>query len=373
MKISMISFSRTGYGLSEKVYDALKKQGYEVYLYTKSMYTKKIMDESQLDDTDRSFREVTQFAEPVDMSIKEWAGMRFQDSDAIIFIGACGIAVRSISPFIKDVHRDPAVVVVDEQGKFVISLLSGHVGGANKLTEEISHIVEGVPVITTAKDTDNQFAVDTFARKNKCFTSDLELAKEISAALVNGEKIGFTSDFPWIGEIPAGLVYLDGEEEKPEIGIYITNSYEKHPFLHTLYLIPRVITVGVECEKGTNGAIVEKVIRKACDEHLIPSVAMECVVSLDQMKGEEGIQKYCQERNLPFITYSVKELEATQGTFPKMKESCKMEDLTCLCERCAVLGNNEKKGDIKNHLILRKYEEDGVCVALAKCKWSVNF
>lgn len=337
MKISIISFSRAGYGLSETVSGELEKRGHTICSYTKSKYTKKIMDESQLDSEDKSFRNVTMFAEPVDISIKEWAGMRFKDSDAIIFVGACGIAVRSIASYIKEHRINPAVVVVDEQGKFVISLLSGHVGGANELTEEISEILGATPVITTAKDTNKKFAVDVFARKNGCFTSDLDMAKEISAALVNGKEVGFTSDFPWIGEIPEGLVLLDEENEKPEMGIYVTNSYQKHPFTHTLYLIPRVVTVGVECVKGTSNKIVERVIRKACDEQLIPSVSMERVAGSDKMKEEEGIIQYCTERNLPYVTYSQKEMEAIEGTFAESKYSCRHPELESLCEKCALL------------------------------------
>lgn len=98
MKVSIISFSRAGYRLSEMLYWVMKERGYEVESYTKSKYTKKVMDESQLEVDDRSFRNVKQFAKPVDASIKEWAGMRFRDSDAIVFVGACGIACAQHCP-----------------------------------------------------------------------------------------------------------------------------------------------------------------------------------------------------------------------------------------------------------------------------------
>ena len=167
MKIAIISFSQSGYRLSEMLYWVLKERSYEVASYTKSKYTKKVLDESQLDEDSQDFRSVKQFAKPVDESIKEWTGRRFEDCDAIVFVGACGIAVRSIAPFVKSKKIDPAVVVVDEQGQFAISLLSGHIGGANKLTEEIAEILRAQPVITTATDLNDKFAVDVFCQEKR--------------------------------------------------------------------------------------------------------------------------------------------------------------------------------------------------------------
>ena len=202
MKISIISFSRSGYRIGEMLSWFLGEGGHEVEAFTKSKYTKKILDESQVEADDKAFRNVKEFAKPIDSSLRDWTGRRFAQSDAIIFIGACGIAVRSIAPFVSSKKTDPAVVVIDEQGKFAISLLSGHIGGANELTEEISNLLHATPVITTATDINNKFAVDVFAKTNGCYISDMTMAKEISAALVNGNSVGFASDFPWVGEIP---------------------------------------------------------------------------------------------------------------------------------------------------------------------------
>ena len=371
MKISIISFSQSGYRLSEMLYWVLKERSYEVTSYTKSKYTKKVLDESQLDEESRDFRNVKQFAKPVDESIHEWTGQRFQDSDAIVFVGACGIAVRSIAPFVKSKKMDPAVVVVDEQGRFSISLLSGHLGGANELAEEVGEIVHAQPVVTTATDLNDKFAVDIFAKKNGCYISDMVLAKEISAAVLAGKQVGFASDFPWIGELPAELKLCgEEEEEKPELGICVTSGYLEHPFVHTLYLIPRVVTTGVGCKKETPKGTVENVIRRACHELLIPSVAMEQVTSIDLKKEEQGILEYCQERNLPFITYTAEELQEVEGTYAQsdfVKETTGVDNV---CERAALLGSSREG---KGRLIQRKYAQDGVTVALAMKKWSVNF
>lgn len=374
MKISIISFSRSGYRIGEMLSWFLGEGGHEVEAFTKSKYTKKILDESQVEADDKAFRNVKEFAKPIDSSLRDWTGRRFAESDAIIFIGACGIAVRSIAPFVSSKKTDPAVVVIDEQGKFAISLLSGHIGGANELTEEISNLLHATPVITTATDINNKFAVDVFAKTNGCYISDMTMAKEISAALVNGNSVGFASDFPWVGEIPKELQLLDEEDEtkeKPEMGIYVTNSYLKHPFVHTLYLVPKIITLGVGCKKDTPADTVEKVVRKACDELLIPSVSMELVASIDLKKEEQGILEYCKERNLPFETYSAEQLKEVEGSFAESKFVEEITGVDNVCERSAILGSS-KHGE-KSNLILRKYAEDGVTAALARRKWSVQF
>lgn len=374
MKISIISFSRSGYRIGEMLSWFLGEGGHEVEAFTKSKYTKKILDESQVEADDKAFRNVKEFAKPIDSSLRDWTGRRFAESDAIIFIGACGIAVRSIAPFVSSKKTDPAVVAIDEQGKFAISLLSGHIGGANELTEEISNLLHATPVITTATDINNKFAVDVFAKTNGCYISDMTMAKEISAALVNGNSVGFASDFPWVGEIPKELQLLDEEDEtkeKPEMGIYVTNSYLKHPFVHTLYLVPKIITLGVGCKKDTPAETVEKVVRKACDELLIPSVSMELVTSIDLKKEEQGILEYCKERNLPFETYSAEQLKEVEGSFAESKFVEETTGVDNVCERSAILGSS-KHGE-KSNLILRKYAEDGVTAALARRKWSVQF
>ena len=105
-----------------------------------------------------------------------------------MFVGAAGIAVRLIAPWVQDKLKDPAVLVIDEQGRYAIPILSGHVGGCNELAEAAAQILGAEPVITTATDLRQAFAVDVFATENELVISDRELAKQISAAELRGEK-----------------------------------------------------------------------------------------------------------------------------------------------------------------------------------------
>lgn len=116
--------------------------------------------------------------------------------EAIIFVGATGIAVRAIAPFITGKAVDPAVLVIDEAGRYVISLLSGHLGGANALARTAASLIEAEPIITTATDAESAFAVDTFAKENGFLLTDLRKAKEVSAKVLRGEKLRIYSDIP---------------------------------------------------------------------------------------------------------------------------------------------------------------------------------
>ena len=122
-------------------------------------------------------------------SVKEAVARMFRSCDALVFVGAAGIAVRLAAPFIEDKFRDPAVVSVDEYGRFAVPLLSGHVGGANALAARIAGLTGGVPVISTASDLNGCFQVDLFAKRNGLVITDRALAKEVTAALLKGATV----------------------------------------------------------------------------------------------------------------------------------------------------------------------------------------
>lgn len=369
MKIAVISFSQRGCVLGKQLEDGLKMCGHQVRTYLKSKYA----DEK---------------AEEVWETIGEWTEKRFCDSEAILFIGACGIAVRSIAPFVKSKQTDPAVVVTDETGAFVISLLSGHLGGANELTEQAAKILGAQAVITTATDRNGKFAVDTFAKKNGCAISDMKLAKEVSAALLAGETIGFYSDFLWSGKLPEGLMVCGGahpgqvefpeasaqenasKQTVPQLGICVTCHTDRQPFAETLYLIPKIVTVGIGCRKGTNVSRIREAIYGACKKESVFTEAIEQAASIDLKQEEAGILQYCQDSGLPFYTYSAEQLREAEGNFTKSEFVKGITGVENVCERAAVLGST---ADEPGRLLCRKYIGNGATAALAQKKWSVKF
>lgn len=158
--------------------------------------------------------------------------------DALIFVGACGIAVRSVGKLAVSKTRDPAVVVVDERGRHAISLLSGHIGGANALALRVAGITGGEAVITTATDVNGRFSVDAWAARYGLRILDMALAKRFSAEILRRD-LPLWSDFPVEGEPPAGTFFA----ERGDLGATIS-CQDARPFERTLALVPPALRLG---------------------------------------------------------------------------------------------------------------------------------
>lgn len=301
---------------------------------------------------------------PLSGSLSEFVGAHFKETDGFVFVGATGIAVRSIAPYLESKTSDPAVVVADELGNYVISLLSGHLGGANELTVRIADAVRGTAVITTATDLNHKFAVDVFAKNNGMKIMDMRLAKEISAKVLNGQKIGCYSDFPFRGTYPDCF----GEEEQGlmETGIYIGLRSDKKPFKRTLRLIPEILTLGIGCKKDTPADVIEARIAEVLAQEHIEKDAIEQIVSIDLKREEKGLIEVCDRMEIPFHTFSKEELVTVRGIF---QDSPFVEEVTGvgnICERAAVYATD-------GTIIHKKDAGEGVTIAVAMKDWSVYF
>ena len=158
MKICIVSFTKKGCELSCDIAHKLKKSAYEVEVFTKCS---RLSDVNIKNSTDENFRNTGYISQ----NISDWTATQMREKRALIFIGACGIAVRAIASSVNDKLKDSPVIVIDELGQFVIPILSGHVGGANELAVLLAKLMNATPVITTATDINNKFAVDVFAKK----------------------------------------------------------------------------------------------------------------------------------------------------------------------------------------------------------------
>ncbi len=358
MKIHMISFTENGYLLGRKIKEKLQEQ-MDFYVETEGS-------------------SITLTGKPFTCSLQEWTAHAFQYAQVIVFIGACGIAVRSIAPFLQNKYVDPAVIVIDEAGTFCISLLSGHVGGANEWTDIIAKAIGAVPVITTATDLRRCFAVDVFAKKKGLYPYPEVRCKEISAALVEDKNIYVKSDFQILGELPEHLIAGD----RGGLGIHISLFPGREDcFSHTLYLIPRIVSLGIGCKKDISEEQIEEAVFQSIQEmtkceaaanekKLFLKVWMKAICqisSIDIKKEEKGLQDFAKQFQIPFVTFSKEALLQAEGDFTGSSFVESRVGVDNVCERAAVsaCGNGR--------LIMKKKACNGVTVALAVADWSVDF
>lgn len=142
---------------------------------------------------------------PLGRPAREFYGPIFGDVQAMIFVSSVGLAVREVAPHLKSKATDPAVLVLDELGQYVIPVLSGHIGGANELAKALAASLGAQAIITTATDINGRFSVDAWAVQNGCAIASLPLAKAVSAAVLEGD-VPFLSDFPVVADLPRGEV-----------------------------------------------------------------------------------------------------------------------------------------------------------------------
>lgn len=352
MRISVICFSLTGQGTSEKLVHSLEAEGHTLRLAKKSRY---------LEDS-------------IQEDLKVWTKEQFVWAQAIVFVGACGIAVRSIAPFVQSKKTDPAVLVVDECGKYVISLLSGHLGGANALSTTIAERLHAIPVVTTATDLHGRFAVDVFAKKNHCEIFPMSEAKEVSAALLSEKEIGIYTEFPYEGELPKGLILCqsDGKpvcqnDSAPSVGISVTIHKERKPFLHTVFVVPLAVVIGVGCKKGKEKEAVSEAVKSCIKETGVFLEAVAGLASIDLKKREPGLIGTAECLQIPFQTFTKEELDSVQGVFTESEFVKKITGVENVCERSAVLASEN------GVLIQKKICRNGVTTAMAVKKWRISF
>lgn len=283
-------------------------------------------------------------------SLSEWTKENFYKAEGLVFVGAVGIAVRAIAPFLQNKGTDPAVVVVDEGGKFAIPVLSGHLGGANDLARKICRVCGAVPVITTATDVNDVFAVDEWAKRQGCVVENIHKIKEVSGQLLRGKEVTVRSDWTVKGERPPHVVF--SKEEQADVCLSIRK--QRNDGLH---LIPRIAVLGIGCRKGTSMEKIEAAFRTLLQKTDIHEKAICLVASIDLKKEEQGLLEFCKAHDFPFCIYPAEELQQAEGDFTPSAFVERVTGVDNVCERSAVLGGGL--------LYQKKMVGDGVTMALS--------
>lgn len=337
MHLKVVSFTQNGAALAVRVRDALAQDLVECYART----------------VDDSLRATT---------LTRFAQQAMVDCAGILFIGATGIAVRAIAPYVTGKEYDPAVLVLDEAGKFVIPLLSGHLGGANALALRLAQALGATPVLTTATDVNDVFAVDTWAQEQGLQIAHTAGIRFVSGALLRGDTVGLHTELPFVGRLPDGIV----QTTDAHTGIAISCRAGDAPFAQTLQLIPRTIVAGIGCRRGKTVAELSHALDAVLREHAIDARALCAIATIDVKRDEVGLLALIRERQLPLRIFSAAELSETDGDFTPSAFVSDTVGVDNVCERAAVRASG-------GALLCRKTARDGVTVALAAIPKEVRF
>lgn len=380
MKLAIISFTENGIKLSQTVAKRLSRR--KVTLYTKcSRYTAEDLKVQRVKE-----------------SLQVWTAQRMAEGDALLFIGACGIAVRAIAPNLTDKLHDVPVLVMDEEGQYVIPILSGHVGGANELAHELAGLMDACPVITTATDVQKKFAVDLFAKRNHLEIMNKDGIAKVSAKALAGEQLTIAvrakniecyhpkfcevceEDFTeaenqllreasmhkqdqeaCVVEPPLRLVpYVKNQQ----IDIVVSETPDNKNAL--IWLRPRRYVVGMGCRKNKDTEELLAFYQETLEQAMVELGEVYALASIEKKKDEPGLLAISERMRIPFFTYTAEELNRV-GACVHSSEFVKAQvGVDNVCERAAFAGCG-----VSGWLIYEKHAFDGMTIAIAERNWSV--
>ncbi|KZL90820.1 cobalamin biosynthesis protein CbiG [Clostridium magnum DSM 2767] len=336
MKIAVISVTKSGDVISGKL-----KHKLDINLYSKTTIK--------------------------DFSIKQIAKKVMEEYEAVIFISSTGIAVRAIAEHIKSKDKDPAVLVIDSCGNFVISLLSGHLGGANELALTIAQMINSTPVITTATDNMGITAPDMIAKNNGLLIDNLKDAKNIAALLVDGKKVGFIDDKSNIS-IPKG--YTNNLEESEGI-VYVTNKlynhisncnqnnlYNKNKEIFTLKLVRKDIVLGIGCRKDFNSDDMRQTVQSLLKDRNIDKRSVKFIGTVEVKKDEQAILKLAEYLGCELKIFSIEEINKVHNKYEGSNFVEKTIGVRAVCEPCVELTGAK--------LITEKIKANGMTVCIGE-------
>lgn len=293
----------------------------------------------------------------------------FGHFSAHVFITAAGIAVRAIAPHLVSKDVDPAVVVMDQNGRHVVSLLSGHLGGANDLATVVAQLVGGVAVITTATDTEKLPSLDLVAVEVGCTIHNIGAVKHVNGALLADEKVLLDDPADVLGLkhgafekyfLAAELVPFS-EEDAPSVVVSWRSAELLEPEEKTLLLHPKVLCVGVGSKRGVPKEAVLGLIRDTFQKRDLALESVAYLASVDAKADEEGIIEAAEELGVPFVSFAADVLDGVN--VPNPSDAPKRAVGTKSVAEAAALHCASLKHGAR--LVVEKEKGDGVTCAVA--------
>lgn len=293
----------------------------------------------------------------------------FARCDGLICIMATGIVVRTLAPHLQGKAVDPAVVVLDEAGRFAISLLSGHLGGANALTGRIAALLGATPVLTTATDVNGLLAWDEAARRAQLGIEPLDRVRLLNRLLLKGERIALVDGdgliAPWFAATPGVVLapsFSAASTEKPAGRVFVTDRLipRLDEEADLLLLRPRRLVLGIGCNRATSVAEIAAAARQVLAQRWFSLQAVGRIATIREKADEAGLLAFAGELRLSLTTFDRDALNAVACPSPGSKYALAAVGAHGVCEPAALLAAEGGR------LLVPKQKLGNVTIAVAQ-------
>ena len=321
---------------------AITKNGVQIGLQLKSTFPEWTVYAP--DKFSNSSSQVCWYSESTTSKIAEL----FKNSDALICLFSLGAVIRLISQHLVDKKTDPAVIVIDDKVNFVISVLSGHLGGANQLTEEIAKKLGAIPVITTAADVNKTLAVDLIGREYGWIIDDDSTVTKVSAHMVNEEKIGVFQDAGekkwWKGQLPKNVTIYDSLEDMKNSDckgfLIISDRIIEGDFLKDAVVYrPKTLVIGIGLHWDTSKDTIKQGLESCLKKYKLSQKSIAKLTSIKKPKDVQGLIDFGNETDIPVEYIKREELDNIQTPNPS-KTVKSFEGTASVSEAAAIKVSN---------------------------------
>jgi cobalt-precorrin 5A hydrolase len=297
-------------------------------------------------------------------NVRKYFPILFSEYDAIVAIMASGILIRSISGLIKSKATDPAILNIDDNGRFVISTLSGHLGGANELTNKVAGLIDATPVITTSTDVNKKLGIDVLARDLYLSIDDTKKILYFNKAILEGHEISFTvnpnKNFGYLFD------YLNNNTLEIDLSIYYSSKVNADEILvsfgeHEMTLKEKKIVVGIGCRRNKECKYIYDGLKKSLEDLNIMISRVNMFASAEIKKDEKGILELSQKLDIPVDFVEMDKLKLFESRDVSKSEFVKSKfGIYGVCEPSALI-----MAGYDSKLIYKKTSYDGVTIAIA--------
>lgn len=299
-----------------------------------------------------------------DLVSRLWHGYQ-----GFVFIAAAGIVVRMIAPHLAAKDTDPAVVVVDEAGRFAVSLLSGHLGGANDLAREVAELFGGQAVITTATDVNDLPSFDLLAKAEGWGIDDLGRVKSLNALLLAGEEIAVVDPsgrvaarFAGRGRLSFHVNFVAALRSGAAGFVFVTNRHLPPQVQdgHLLVLRPKNLALGIGCNRGTPAEEIAEVVGAQLKHLFLSLRSVAAIGTADAKRDEAGLLAFAEEHGIPLRFFASDELNAVVAPSPPSVHAMDAIGAFGVAEPAALLAAGSGR------LLLKKVRSGNVTLAVAE-------